>query len=434
MADPRNDGGAVTACTVVARNYLPAARVLAASYLEHHPDHEFVIAVIDAPRGSGERQGRLRTVGPEATGIDADDYLRMATAYNITEMATAVKPYLLRELRAQADVVIYLDPDIQVFAPMPELEELALAHGIVLTPHFLTPLPRDGKDPSEAAIMGAGIFNLGFVATGPGSEPFLDFWAERLRHDAIVAPEKQLFTDQRWVDQVPALFDNTVLRDPGFNVAYWNIHERPVERDADGVLTAGGHRLRFFHYSGYRPEKPWLLSHHTPTRPRVVLSEHPTVRELCDGYRASLQGNGYAETLESIPYGFAKMADGTKISPAMRTLYRDAWVKAERGDTLGPTGNRPTVAPPHAFDADGGQALREWLAGPPDDAPVGTALSRLVQAVWDSRPDLKTAFPLPHSRDAAPFRSWCASSGVTEASLPAWALPAEPVEPSEPDR
>ncbi|MFE2752473.1 FkbM family methyltransferase [Actinosynnema sp. NPDC059335] len=423
MAEPRPDGGAVTACTVVARNYLPAARVLAASYLEHHPDHEFVIAVIDAPRGSGERQGRLRTVGPEATGIDAEDYLRMATAYNVTELATAVKPYLLRELRAAADVVMYLDPDIQVFAPMPELAELALAHGIVLTPHFLNPLPRDGKDPSEAAIMGAGIFNLGFVATGPGSEPFLDFWAERLRHDAIVAPEKQLFTDQRWVDQVPALFDHTVLRDPGFNVAYWNIHERPVERDADGVLTAGGHRLRFFHYSGYRPEHPWLLSCHTPRRPRVVLSEHPVVRELCDGYRSSLQRNGYAETLESIPYGFAKMADGTKISPAMRALYRDAWVKAER---------KKKPVPPHAFGDDGGEALRRWLAAPPDDAPIGTALSRLVQAVWDSRPDLKTAFPLPHSRDAAPFRSWCASSGVTEASLPAWALPAEPVEPAEP--
>lgn len=421
MGEPRT--GAVTACTVVARNYLPAARVLAASYLEHHRDHEFVIAVIDVPRGTVERQGRLRTVGPEATGIDEDDYLRMATAYNVTEMATAVKPYLLRELRAASEVVIYLDPDIKVFAPMPELAGLARSHGIVLTPHFLRPLPRDGKDPSEAAIMGAGIFNLGFVATGPGSGPFLDFWAERLRQDAVVAPEKQLFTDQRWVDQVPALFDHHVLRDPGFNVAYWNVHERPVERDADGVLTAGGHPLRFFHFSGYRPERPWLLSHHTSTRPRVVLSEHPVVRELCDDYRVSLQGAGYAETLESIPYGFAEMADGTKIGPAIRTLYRDAWVEAER---------KGKQVPPHAFGPDGGAALRAWLAAPPDDAPVGTALNRLVQAVWDSRPDLRSAFPQPHGRDAEAFRSWCASSGVAEASLPRWALPTEPVTPSEP--
>ena len=28
----------VQICTIIARNYLPAARVLAASFLEHHPD------------------------------------------------------------------------------------------------------------------------------------------------------------------------------------------------------------------------------------------------------------------------------------------------------------------------------------------------------------------------------------------------------------
>ncbi|WP_309110076.1 FkbM family methyltransferase [Saccharothrix sp.] len=417
------DRPTVTTCTVVARNYLPAARVLAASYLAHHEDHDFVIAVIDAPRDSGTTQGRLRTVGPEAFGIDPEDYLRMATSYNVTELATAVKPYLLREQRKTSDVVIYLDPDIEVFAPMPELAELASAHGIVLTPHHLRPLPRDGKDPSEAVIMGSGIFNLGFVATGPGSEPFLDFWAERLRHDAVVAPEKQLFTDQRWVDQVPALFDNHVLRDPGFNVAYWNVHERPVARDADGNLTADGKPLRFFHFSGYRPERPWLLSVHTPAKPRVVLSEHPVVKQLCDSYRKSLQDNGYAESLESIPYGFAKMADGTRVTPTVRTLFREAWVKAERkGDPL----------PPHAFGPDGGRALREWLAGPPDDAPAGTVLNRLTAAVWEGRPDLKTAFPRPHGRDAKPFRAWCQTSGVTEESLPDWALPREPVDPAEP--
>ncbi|MBW4719537.1 FkbM family methyltransferase [Saccharothrix obliqua] len=413
----------VTTCTVVARNYLPAARVLAASYLRHHEDHEFVIAVIDAPRGSGTAQGRLRTVGPEAFGLDPEDYLRMATSYNVTELATAVKPYLLRQLRERSDVVIYLDPDIEVFAPMPELAELATAHGIVLTPHHLRPLPRDGKDPSEAVIMGSGIFNLGFVATGPGSEEFLDFWAERLRHDAVVAPERQLFTDQRWVDQVPALFDNHVLRDPGFNVAYWNVHERPVTRDDDGVLTAGGRPLRFFHFSGYRPERPWLLSQHAAARPRVVLSAHPAVKELCDSYRVLLQDNGYAESLESIPYGFAKMADGTRLTPAVRKLFRDAWVKAERDDE---------PLPPHAFGADGGAALREWLAAPPDDAPAGTVLNRLTTALWEGRPDLRAAFPRPHGRDAAPFRAWCGTSGVTEESLPDWALPAEPVEPAEP--
>src|SRR5690606_24035113 len=109
--------------------------------------------------------------------------------------------------------------------------------------------------------------------------------------------------------QVPALFEHTVLRDPGFNVAYWNLHERPLTKTADGTVTAGGSPLRFFHFSGYRPERPWLLTLHCARKPRVLLSEHPVLRELCDAYGAALREAGYAETLGSIPYGFNKFPD-----------------------------------------------------------------------------------------------------------------------------
>jgi FkbM family methyltransferase len=409
----------VTAVTVVAANYLPAARVLAASYLEHHPGHRFAIGVVDADWDSEQVDGDLTIAGPARFGVGRDDYLRMATAYSVTEMATAVKPYLLRELRARGGVVIYLDPDIRVFAPMPELAGLATENGIVLTPHFTEPLPRDGKEPTEAMVMGSGIFNLGFIAVGPGSEPFLDFWAERLRQDAIVAPDRQLFTDQRWVDQVPALFGNHVLRDPGFNVAYWNAHERPVTDDG-GVLRAGGKPLRFFHFSGYRPEKPWLLSHHTPLRPRVRLSDEPVLRALCDEYGALLREAGYGETLESIRYGFAALPDGMRLTPTMRRMFRDAWITAEKK-------GRPL--PPAAF-GESAEAFVKWLGEPADDQPAESA-SRLAAAVWAARTDLRAAFPQPFGRDAEPFRTWCRTSGRTEENLPEWAVPAEPA-PLEP--
>ena len=87
-------GASTTACTIVARNYLPAARVLAESYLRHHPGRHFVVAVIDGdgeyPDGSVVPGAQL--VGPDALGIDAETYLRMATAYTVMELATAVKP------------------------------------------------------------------------------------------------------------------------------------------------------------------------------------------------------------------------------------------------------------------------------------------------------------------------------------------------------
>jgi FkbM family methyltransferase len=424
MAETHAPAPAVTACTIVARNYLPAARVLARSYLRHHPEGDFVIAVIDADEADLGGQDGFRVVGRDAFGIDEDTYLRMATAYSITELATSVKPYLLRQLLRDRQVAIYLDPDIQVFAPMPELAVLAAEHGIVLTPHFLAPLPQDGMEPDDAVIMGTGIFNLGFVAVGTGAGDFLDFWAQRLRHDAIVAPEKQLFTDQRWVDQVPALFGHHVLRDPGFNVAYWNLHDRSVGRDAEGTLTAGGRRLRFFHFSGYRPETNWLLSFHLARKPRILLSEHPEVRALCDAYGAALKAAGYAETLDAVAYGFAKFGDGQSLTPISRRLFRDGWIKAELT-------KKPL--PPHAFGADGGAALRAWLLSSDEDAHAAAGLNRLVMAVWEARVDLQLAFPQPTGADSARLRSWCGLSGVSEGMLPEWAVPAEPEPPAAPD-
>lgn len=420
----------VTACTIVARNYLPAAKVLATSYLTHHPGHRFVIAVIDAPWDQSEdpaddgfEHRGCRIVGPAAFGIAEDDYLRMATAYSVTELATSVKPYLLRELRRDNEVAIYLDPDIRVFARMSEIAELAVAHGIVLTPHFLSPLPQDGMEPDDAVIMGTGIFNLGFIGVGPGSAEFLEFWAQRLKHDAIVAPERQLFTDQRWVDQVPALFRHHVITDPGFNVAYWNLHDRTIERDENGVLTAGGARLRFFHFSGYRPEQPWLLTFHCARKPRVLLSDNPELRKVCDEYGAALRAAGYAETLEAIPYGFAKFADGTPIPKLARRIFREGWIKADR---------KNTEPPPHAYGSDGGRALREWLASPADQAQAAAGLNRLTLSIWASRVDLRMAFPYPCGADTDKFRFWCAGSGVAEAELPEWAIPTEPVTPRPP--
>ncbi|MET7990660.1 FkbM family methyltransferase [Amycolatopsis sp. NPDC005232] len=414
---PERGSTGATACTIVARNYVPAARVLARSYLAQHPGGRFVIAVIDAPRDEvTELEDGTQVVGPAAFGIDEADYLRMATAYSVTELATSAKPYLLRELLKTSEVAMYIDPDIELFAPIPEVAELAREHDIVLAPHFLTPLPQDGLEPDDAVIMGTGMFNLGFIGVGQGAGAFLDFWAGRLRHDAIVAPEQQLFTDQRWVDQVPSLFRNHVVTDPGFDVAYWNLHERPIARAADGTYTAGGAKLRFFHFSGYRPEKPWLLSFHCARKPRVLLSHSDDLRAICDSYGAKLRKAGYAETLDSIPYGFKNFRDGTEVPKLARRVFREGWIKAERK-------NKP--APPHAYGEDGGQALREWLATPEDQAQAAAGLNRLTHAIWASRIDLQMAFPHPYGADADNFRFWCAGSGVSEAGLPEWALPGE---------
>lgn len=414
--------------TIVSQNYLPAARVFAESYLRHHPGAAVRVLVIDVPEADLDTLpfetggvGDVRLVAADRLDMSRDDYHRMAASYTVTEFATALKPWLLRLLLTEYDTAMYLDPDIQVYAPFAaEVAALAGQFGVVLTPHVTEPMPRDELRPTEADIMASGVFNLGFVAVSGDATPFLDFWAARLRHDALVAPDEQMFTDQRWVDNVPALFRHTVISDIGYNVAYWNAYQRPVRR-ADGTheLTAGGKPLRFFHFSGYRPERPWLLSTHFADRPRVLLSEEPVIAELCERYRTRLLDAGYGETLESIPYGFGALADGTPLSPSMRRTFRDAWVAAEREGT-------PLPPSPFSDGDDTGAAFLAWAAEPADAAQRVAGGTRWSMAVWQARTDLRAVFPEPLGADAEAFREWCATSGITEGQLHPAAIPGPP--------
>jgi hypothetical protein len=336
---------------------------------------------------------------------------RMAMAYDVTELATALKPWLLQHLLdLGAETVTYLDPDIEVFASLEHVADLATEHGVVLTPHLLTPLPRDGLQLDEAQIMGAGAYNLGFIAVGRTSRPFLQWWRERLARDAINDPSQSLFTDQRWIDLLPSLFSHHLLRDPGCNVAYWNVHARPIARTPQG-WTAAGEPLRFFHFSGYRPHTPWLLSRHAPDRPRVRLSEHPELRALCDSYGEALRRHG-AHDLSGDDYGWARLTDGREVTAWERRCYRSALIEGDRGTS---------PYPPDPFDSLGPAAYLQWLHAP---ARCDSRLTRFVHAAWVSRPDLQAAFPDPFGRSEDAALAWLQSEGYAQLGVPADRRPA----------
>ena len=106
--------------------------------------------------------------------------------------------------------------------------------------------------PGEREILLAGIYNLGFLALGGDVCRFLDWWQERLSWDCVIAPEQGLFVDQRWMDFVPGCFDHVILRDPSYNVAYWNVHSRPV-RWTGIQYEVAGRPLGSFISAGSRP-------------------------------------------------------------------------------------------------------------------------------------------------------------------------------------
>ena len=72
--------------------------MLAESFVEHHPAASFTVLVIDAPSTYEFESEPFRVVTPYDIGLARREFHRMAMIYGVTELATAVKPWLLETL------------------------------------------------------------------------------------------------------------------------------------------------------------------------------------------------------------------------------------------------------------------------------------------------------------------------------------------------
>ncbi len=396
-------------CTIAATNYLPQVRILAASLAASGHPEPLQVFFIDDPDGD--------TVTPDATfaivtldrvAIDPAWFARMTVYYDVTELATSVKPSVLAGLaESDVDVVVYLDPDTEVFASLDDLwATCATEDAVLLTPHALTPYPRDGKGVDERMLRLSGSFNLGFIAIPNSDEGrrMLAWWAERLRFDAIIDHSEGLFTDQRPIDWVPSLFRTRVVADPGVNVAYWNLHERPVSQK-DGVWMAGEAPLRLFHYSAFDPQRPHLVSRHQGHHPRVLRSENPDLGVLLDRYAESLTERSSGVTT---PYRWGQLPNGVRLPSWLRRRYRT--------ETMAVVLGHPThfPLPPGPTGPDWVTRFIDWLCEPVHP----TVLPRYVEALLEHRIDLRAVLDgLDPPVAGRKLRHWLATSGIEQEGL-----------------
>ena len=308
------------ACTIIAKNYLPMARVLAQSWEAFHPGCPMFVLLLDSPVGFFSPKAEIfQTIFmPE---LDIPNLNGFLFKYTVLEASTAVKPYLLSYLFRQysIDKLLYLDPDILILSPLDRLRSYLDEANVLLTPHLLSPLPNDGRRQTDHDILKSGTYNLGFLGlrNGSESERLLEWWSDKLYHHCVVAIENNLFVDQRWMDLAPALFDGVrILRDPGYNMAYWNLHERAVSA-GDDLSINDGEPLYFFHFSGFDADKPLIVSKH---QNRFQMGDIGDTRRLYSQYCDMLVEKGWNET-RSWQYGHDFFRNGVRIPPSARRYY-----------------------------------------------------------------------------------------------------------------
>ena len=302
-------------------SYLSKARLLAWSLKRFHPDWEFVAVITDKEPDNFNFDIDNEYFDKVIWGqeLPIDNIQSWMFFHNIVEMCTAVKGTVLDLLiNSEADKVIYLDPDIAVFQSLQPVISLLDNYDVILTPHQLAPDNTDlAIQDNEIGSLKFGIYNLGFVAISCRSEgrKFAQWWRERLVHYCYDDIPNGLFTDQRWCDHVPVFFDNVkILKDPGYNVASWNLSTRKLSINDSGEILVNNQPLRFFHFTKLGPLGEAMTSRYA--------QDNIEVYEIWAWYKRMLSKRFEEKLIPDGWWHFGKFENGQAITQEMRDLYK----------------------------------------------------------------------------------------------------------------
>jgi len=307
--------------TVTTRNYLYRTRALFESVQHFLPGSLGIACCADSLQGTGDPANENFKV-VEAASLQLPRYSQLAFALNATALCCALKPhaikFVLRDTRIRR--VLYIDNDIGLYRTPVELLALLEAHSFVLTPHHLNPLSV-GTRPNETVLLPFGIYNAGLFAVKQSKEvsDFIDWWGDWMldpRHlDSLWA------YDQTWLNYVPVYCPQScVLRDPSYNVAFWNLPERDFKMNEESFYC-GEKPLTAFHLSNFNEDHPESLF--WPARKCNYPSTKAT-RSVASDIVAKWARNGRDQCL-AYGYGYANWSNGEPIKFEEREKMKGLW-------------------------------------------------------------------------------------------------------------
>jgi hypothetical protein len=375
--------------TVVARNTLAHARILAGGAARFAPDATFYAVLADEPDAGAAEP--FPVIPWTALAVPHEERWRFR--YAQPDLCYAATPWAIAHLLDRGhDRVLFLKQETMIIGALAPLLAALGAASILLTPHLLAPLPGPGGRARELEVLLAGAYNVGVlgVAAGATARRFLTWWSERLARRCRREVGGGMHYEQRWIDFVPAFFpDVHIARDPGWNLGHWSLPERRVERDGERFMVDGA-VLRIVRFSGHEPERPeWVTSHNR----RLTTAALGPAGELFARYRDALK-RADDGLLRGRQPAWTRFDDGSEIPAIVRAAYRD--LADQEVDRFG-----------DPFTTSG-PSFRSFLDASDDGVP------RLWRYVHHQRLDLQRAFPDISGADKGPFLAWTTTFGRRE--------------------
>jgi hypothetical protein len=262
-----------------------------------------------------------------ATALDAPDFWWQAAKFSATDLCCFLKPYLLRHVLARGhNTVVYCDSDMHFFDDARGLVEHAPHADLVLVPHMTSPFPVGFPDekPTNSEVANAGMMNGGLfvIRRRPATSAFLERWGELCTAPGNLLVEYGHQSEQQGLNWAFSFMDDVaVFRDHRFNIAYWNLHERPIrwsglDGGREDEWTLDGRPIVCFHFSGLSWPEGRLSRHET----RHHLSLNPNLWALCDHYHRRLLA-AHAAHYAAAGYEYEEV-DGRRLPPEVRAELR----------------------------------------------------------------------------------------------------------------
>lgn len=326
--------------TVACNANLPKAMLMAKSVKRHMEDAKIVVCLVEERMHPKAADYPYFDKTVLAKDMGFGNFYRHMFKYIQIQAASAVKGmlfgYLLQKYSSE-DKFVYLDPDMYVTGSFDELADCLKEGSIVITPHHLE--PSEAWDCSrEIDLLKDGTFHGGLVAIRrtEEAERFVHWWRHVIASD-YKDPYGCMFLDQKWLNFVPSFFDASIFKHPGYNVAFWNLHEkrRQIHLQPDGTYQVNGKPLRCFHFSNFLGLLDGRLRASVP-------DPNSGIYELKKEYEWKLQKmEQKVKPGQAWSYDF--FASGKRILKTTRSRYK------QKGKAARKYAN-PFTASNHAFD------------------------------------------------------------------------------------
>ena len=310
----------ICAFTSAATNYLPKAMLLAKSLKRYHPNVDLFYGLCDDVDLEIDYHRDAFSEVISASSLGIENFNSWSFKHNIVELSTAIKPFILEILLERGyDAVFYFDPDIVVFSSLDDLFNLTADASLSLTPHLLHAETADWAIiDNEICALQHGVYNLGYVgvSNNPEGRRFARWWRDRCYSWCYDEISRGLFTDQRWIDLAPALFDDVkIVKDHRFNVAPWNINHRKISGNVIDGFLVNDDKLGFYHFTGFDSGAHRQMAMRNS-------NNNPDLMKLVEWYENAIEF-APKDPAAKVEWAYARFENGQPIKEEYRRIYRD---------------------------------------------------------------------------------------------------------------